>query len=134
MFRKNTTHLEPSLFGIESHIESLPPERRKLRSNVEATVKEFTKPLNHKGNLKVRGLFKTMLYAYSMAIAINFGRVYRHMARRPEYYGALSLIRVFFFTVTGIFGGYTRNGLQKDGIRCKFALPGYSHSSFGYAV
>ena len=31
------------------NIRSLPPERQKIRPNVEATVKEFTKPLNHKG-------------------------------------------------------------------------------------
>jgi len=51
------------------NIKSLPPERRKLRPNVEATVKEFTKPFNHKGKLRVRGLFKTMVYAHAMAIS-----------------------------------------------------------------
>jgi len=66
------------------NIKTLPPERRKLRPNVEATVKEFTKPFNHKGKLKIRGKFKTMLYAFSMGIAINFGRVWRYRGENPD--------------------------------------------------
>jgi hypothetical protein len=57
---------------------TLPPERRKLRCNVEATVNEFTCRLP-KGKLKVRGTFKTGIFAYSMAISINFGRIYRYL-------------------------------------------------------
>ncbi len=67
------------------NIKSLPPERRKLRPNVEATVKEFTKPFNHKGKLRVRGLFKTMVYAHAMAISINFGRIWRYMTENPGF-------------------------------------------------
>jgi len=59
------------------NIESIPAERRTLRANVEATMKEFTAPFNHKGKLKVRGAFATTLVVFSMAIAINFGRVRR---------------------------------------------------------
>ena len=73
------------LFRRTRNIKSLPPERRKLRPNVEATVKEFTKPLNHKGKLRVRGLFATMLYAHAMAISINFGRIWRHIASNPAF-------------------------------------------------
>ncbi len=68
------------------NIRSLPPERRKLRPNVEATVKEFTKPFNHKGKLRTRGLFKTMVYAHAMAISINFGRVWRYIAENPDFF------------------------------------------------
>ena len=74
------------------NIKSLPPERRKLRPNIEATVKEFTKPFNHKGKLRVRGLFKTMVYAHAMAISINFGRVWRYMAENPDFFGLLHLL------------------------------------------
>jgi len=42
---------------------SKPPARKKLRPNVEAIIKEFVKPLNHKGKLRVREQFKTMMYA-----------------------------------------------------------------------
>ena len=83
------------------NIKSLPPERRKLRPNVEATVKEYTKPLNHKGKLKVRGQFKTMLYAYSMGISINFGRVYRYIAEKPSLFPLLRSIRVFLLGLLG---------------------------------
>ena len=74
------------------NIRSLPPERRKIRPNVEATVKEFTKPFNHKGKLRVRGLFKTMVYAHAMAISINFGRVWRCMAENPDFFALPNLL------------------------------------------
>ena len=67
-----------------ANIKNIPPERRKLRPNIEATVKEFTCGFNHKGKLKVRGGFKTMLYACSVAIAINFGRVWRYLIENPQ--------------------------------------------------
>jgi len=65
-------------------LEQLPEQRQRLRPNVEATVKEFTRGYNHKGKLRVRGRFATMLFAYSMAIAINFGRIYRHLMDNPS--------------------------------------------------
>ena len=65
------------------NLRKIPPERRKLRSNVEATVKEFTAPLNHKGKLRRRGRFKTAIYAFCMGIAINFGREFRHRQESP---------------------------------------------------
>ena len=98
------------------NIKSLPPERRKLRPNVEATVKEFTKPLNHKGKLKIRGLFRTMVYAHAMAISINFGRVWRYIAENPDFFGLLDSlcgILLCLFTVN------SRNKLRKMIIRDK---------------
>jgi len=98
------------------NIKSLPPERRKLRPNVEATVKEFTKPFNHKGKLKVRGLFRTMVYAHAMAISINFGRVWRYIAENPDFFGLLDLlcgILLCLFTV------HSRNKPRKVVIRDK---------------
>jgi transposase len=74
------------------NIKSLPPERRKLRPNTEVTVKEFTKPFNHKGKLRVRGLLKTMVYAHAMAISINFGRVWRYMAENPDFFALSNLL------------------------------------------
>lgn len=48
--------------------------------------KKFTKPFNHKGKLRVRGLFKMMVYAHAMAISINFGRVWRYLAENREFF------------------------------------------------
>jgi hypothetical protein len=96
------------------NIKSLPPERRKLRPNVEATVKEFTKPLNHKGKLDVRGLFKTMMYAYSMAISINFGRVWRYMSENPSLFALLNSIRVILL---GLFVKHSRDESREVIIR-----------------
>lgn len=65
-------------------IEKLPIERRRLRPNIEATVKEYTKAFNHKGKLRVRGAFRTMLFATAMSIAINVGRIYRYLVENPH--------------------------------------------------
>lgn len=62
-----------------ANIEKLPSQRRGLRANIEATVSEFTRKMtNHK--LKVRGAFKTQLFAYSVGIGVNFGRIYRYLS------------------------------------------------------
>ena len=82
------------------NINTLPHKRRKLRPNVEATIKEFVKPLNHKGKLRIRGQFKTMMYACSMGISINFGRIHRYLTVNPNLSGLLGLMkagnRLFF--------------------------------------
>lgn len=98
------------------NIKSLPPERRKLRPNVEATVKEFTKPFNHKGKLRVRGLFKTMVYAHAMAISINFGRVWRYMNENPDFFALSNLLCLI---LPCFFARNSRNGLWKIIIRDK---------------
>jgi hypothetical protein len=67
-------------------IEMLPKERRTLRANVEATIKEFKAPCRN-GKLRTRGLCAASQYAFLRAIGINFGRVYRHLRRlsaRPQ--------------------------------------------------
>ena len=88
------------------NINTLPLERRKLRPNVEATIKEFVKPLNHKGKLRIRGQFKTMIYACSMGISINFGRIHRYLTVNPDLYGLLGLMkagnRLFFKTLVQV--------------------------------
>ena len=76
------------------NINTLPLKRRKLRPNVEATIKEFVKPFNHKGKLRIRGQFKTMIYACSMGVSINFGRINRYLAVNPDLCGLLGLIKV----------------------------------------
>lgn len=94
-------------------LDTLPPERRKLRPNIEATVKEFTGPLNHKGKLRVRGRFKTMMYAYSMAIAINFGRIHRYLVENPKKAGALGINSKLFFGLKKIFEKIRKNIFRK---------------------
>jgi hypothetical protein len=90
----------------KGNINTLPVERKKLRPNVEATIKEFVKPFNHKGKLRVRGKFKTMMYACSMGISINFGRIHRYLTVNPDLSGLLGLIqaenRLFFKTLVQV--------------------------------
>jgi hypothetical protein len=61
-----------------ANIANIPKERQKLRPNVESLMNEFKMPTRC-GKIKVRGLFKTMLFAFNMGIAINFGRIYRYI-------------------------------------------------------
>jgi hypothetical protein len=61
-------------------IETLPKERRTLRANVEATIKQFKAPCRN-GNLRTRGLGGVRRYAFLRAIGVNFGRIYRHLRR-----------------------------------------------------
>ena len=71
-----------------SRLNSIPSERRFLRNNVEATVKEFTCRMPNK-KLKVRGAFKALLFAFSTAMAINYGRIYRMMVSSPDKWAIL---------------------------------------------
>ena len=73
-------------------IETIPPGRRKIRNNVEATVKEFTCKMPYK-KLKVRGALKTTIFALTVAISVNFGRIYRYMQINPSNYAAI----LFYF-------------------------------------
>jgi len=91
-------------------IELLPYERRKLRPNIEATMKEFTKAFNHKGKLRIRGKFKTMLFAFTMSIGINFGRIFRHLVENPQllsvfirFFSPYWLIRRAFLEMSNCF-------------------------------
>jgi hypothetical protein len=61
-------------------IETLPRERRTLRANVEATIRQFKAPCRN-GKLRTRGLGAVRRYAFLRAIAVNFGRIYRHLQR-----------------------------------------------------
>jgi hypothetical protein len=59
------------------NIREIPPERRTLRANVEATVKEFGGGFNRSGKIKTRGRFKAAVYVIATAFGINMGRIYR---------------------------------------------------------
>ncbi len=64
-------------------IKKIPAERRKIRANVEATVREFRRRMPG-GKLKVRGQYKTRRFALLTAIGINFGRIYRFQRAEAE--------------------------------------------------
>jgi hypothetical protein len=74
------------------NILTIPKERRRLRNNVEATVNEFVCKMR-KNKLKVRGLFRTSVFAYSVAMSVNFGRIYRLILENPS---GLFLILLYF--------------------------------------
>jgi hypothetical protein len=71
-----------------NNIKKLPKKRRSLRPNVEATMMEFENKLTD-GKLKTRGYFKAIVFAFTSAIMINFGRIYRYMMNRYKKDGIL---------------------------------------------
>jgi hypothetical protein len=68
-------------------LQTLPPARRTLRANIEATMKQFKAPCRN-GKLRTRGLPPASRYSFLRAIAINFGRIYRHLRRHSPRPGA----------------------------------------------
>jgi len=79
----------------QHQMDNIPPERRQLRNNVEATVNEFTCKF-HRKKLKVRGAFKAAIFAYSVAISVNFGRIHRFIQNNPEIVKDLLFFSLFF--------------------------------------
>lgn len=77
-------------------IMNIPVARRKLRSNVEATIQEFSCRMRN-GKLKVRGYLKACIFAFSTALGINFGRIFRYLSNNPDKF------RSFFIFVRNIF-------------------------------
>jgi hypothetical protein len=66
----------------QKNYERIPPEHRTLRANVEATVAEF-KNKTRNGKLRVRGAFRTEVFAFARAMSINLGRIYRYRSAQP---------------------------------------------------
>jgi len=65
-------------YDYSKNIQKIPKGRRSLRTNVEATVSEFTRKMNNR-KLKVRGYFKAAIFAFAVGISVNFGRIYRYL-------------------------------------------------------
>lgn len=61
-------------------MKELPEELRHLRSNIEATIAEFSRGMTG-GKLRVRGKFKTTIFSFCTAAMINFGRIHRYLRR-----------------------------------------------------
>jgi hypothetical protein len=84
MARGGRTHYftEEDLLRQARHrrLQELPEERRTLRANVEATMRQFNAPLRN-GKLRTRGLHAAGRYGFLRAVGINFGRIYRHQRK-----------------------------------------------------
>jgi len=119
------------LYQRNANIKAVPPERRKLRPNIEATVNEFTRGFNHKGKLKVRESFNTMIYACTMGIAINFGRIWRYLAENP---GAFRLLRQMYLFLLGVLGLCSRSRRREQIIQTKTAYRACSRHYFKQAA
>jgi transposase len=69
-----------------------------LMNRVERLLEEGARG---QGKLKVRGLFKTMIYVYSMAVSINFGRVWRYRAENSDLFAPSHSIWGFWVRLPG---------------------------------
>ena len=85
------------------NILKIPEERRKIRPNVEATIKEF-KGKTKAGKLKVRGMFKASLFAFAMGISINFGRIHRMILENGQNISEILTFFLNFICQKLIFG------------------------------
>jgi hypothetical protein len=93
------SHEDYLLNKRKNSIKNLPKARRSCRNNVEATMKEFKEKLNYKGKLRTRGIFKAMIFAFTNAIGINFGRIFRY-SLKDLLKGALTLLEFCITIVT----------------------------------
>jgi hypothetical protein len=82
-----------------SNIQKIPKERRKIRPNVESLMNQF-KIRTRNGKTKVRGKFKTSLFAFNTGIAINFGRIYRYIIEYELFDDFISQIEQYFMQYT----------------------------------
>ncbi len=59
------------------NIYKIPEERRKLRSNVEATIKELKRGVKN-GKSRLRGLIRNSFYLTLTSISVNLTRIHKH--------------------------------------------------------
>jgi len=107
-----------------NNINKIPKERRKIRPNVEATMKEF-KGKTQAGKLKVRGIFKTSLFAFAMGISINFGRIYRMLLSKNEKFADILTKFNIFVTQIIFLLNLTQIVARKNKISNKFSNIGF---------
>ncbi len=67
------------------NFNALPPERQKLRANVEATVKEVKRGIKD-GKVRIRGRVKVKIYLSMSSIAVNLARIHRYLRYKPNNY------------------------------------------------
>lgn len=107
-----------------NNIDKIPKERQKIRPNVEATMKEF-KAKTKAGKLKVRGIFKTSLFAFAMGISINFGRIYRLLEGQSRYFTSLlTNFNILIFQITFLVN-LSLNTARENKISNKFSNIGF---------
>ena len=74
--------------ALQSHIrieniKTIPKERRTIRANVEATVKECKRGIKN-GKVRVRGWQKAKWYLVCTAIAINSIRIHQYLTKKTD--------------------------------------------------
>jgi len=113
-----------------NNIINIPSERRKIRPNVEALMKEF-KTRTPNGKTKVRGIFKTALFAFNTGIAINFGRIVRYILKSGNLSDNLSLISRFMTIILLFYYHITKFRIfMRDEVSILWAVRKFSgHSS-----
>lgn len=65
----------------QENIHKIPGNRRKLRANVEASVKEVKRGMKN-GKVRIRGIVKAGFYLSLTSIAVNLTRIHKHLSER----------------------------------------------------
>jgi hypothetical protein len=86
------------------NINEIPENRRKLRANVEATVKEIKRGIKN-GKVRIRGKIRVMFYLSMTSIAVNLTRIHRFNKEHnpPKLYAPINLYEngwIFRFILT----------------------------------
>lgn len=89
------------------NLNTLPPERQKLRANVEATVKEVKRGIKD-GKVRVRGHAKVKIYLSMSSIAVNLARIYRYLRYKPDNFAYNRLIMLLLKIINNIMNPKTR--------------------------
>lgn len=93
-----------------NRLEQMPEKKQTLRNNVEATVKEFTRGMNHNGKLRTRGQFKTKLYVLCTALGINVERIHRHLKGDEDTDGVMEALKGIFDDMSGLWTQFVEFG------------------------
>jgi len=70
------------------NFNTLAPEHRSLRANVEATVKEVKRGIKD-GKVRIRGQQKVMIYLSMTSIAVNLTRIHKYLQPKPYNYACI---------------------------------------------
>lgn len=117
-----------------SYIESIPENRRSLRSGIEATIRQF-KCKTKAGKTRLRGLYRHKLWFTMLALAINIKRIFNYsISLSPKSTGwqlpqFFRFIHVFFRSFRALQSAFQQLLLNINGLSRQLRM--YAHASYG---
>ncbi len=102
--KRKVVYYEAKLLAHQrmQNIEKIPKERRNIRANVEATVKELQRGMKN-GKSRVRGHIQNHFYMTLTSIAVNLTRIHKYLLSPernfPSFSGTLHHLILIFFVI-----------------------------------